>query len=103
VGREKVTHCRLVPTRLFRVLEQPRLREVDLSSLQTIGYGSAPMPQERIERLHEVFGSILMQAYGMTEVSSITTVFSKQDHVEALKPDPWRLPASAPPPLRTTP
>jgi acyl-CoA synthetase (AMP-forming)/AMP-acid ligase II len=91
VVREKVTHCHLVPTMLFRVLEHPRLREVDLSSLQTIGYGSAPMPQERIERLHEVFGSILMQAYGMTEVSSITTVFSKQDHVEALRNNPERL------------
>jgi acyl-CoA synthetase (AMP-forming)/AMP-acid ligase II len=91
VVREKVTHCHLVPTMLFRVLEHPKVREVDLSSLQTIGYGSAPMPQERIERLHEVFGSVLMQAYGMTEVSSITTIFSKQDHVEALKGNPERL------------
>jgi acyl-CoA synthetase (AMP-forming)/AMP-acid ligase II len=91
VVREKVTHCHLVPTMLFRVLEHPRLREVDLSSLQTIGYGSAPMPQERIERLHEVFGNVLMQAYGMTEVSSITTIFSKQQHVEALQGNPDRL------------
>lgn len=91
VVREKITHCHLVPTMLFRVLEHPGLRSFDLSSLQTIGYGSAPMPQERIERLHEVFGSVLMQAYGMTEVSSIAVVFSKQAHQEALLTNPERL------------
>lgn len=91
VVKERITHCHLVPTMLFRVLEHPRLREFDLSSLQTIGYGSAPMPQERIERLHEVFGSVLMQAYGMTEVSSIAVVFSKQAHLDALRDNPDRL------------
>jgi len=91
VVRERVTHCHLVPTMLFRVLEHPGLRSFDLSSLQTIGYGSAPMPQERIESLHKVFGNVLMQAYGMTEVSSIAAVFSKQAHVEALQSNPNRL------------
>ena len=49
------------------------------------------MPQERIESLHKVFGNVLMQAYGMTEVSSIAAVFSKQAHVEALQSNPSRL------------
>jgi acyl-CoA synthetase (AMP-forming)/AMP-acid ligase II len=91
VQAERITHCHLVPTMLFRVLEYERLAEFDLSSLQTIGYGSAPMPRERVERLSQVFGDILIQGYGMTEVTSLATVLSKQEHAEALAGDSARL------------
>jgi acyl-CoA synthetase (AMP-forming)/AMP-acid ligase II len=84
VERERVTHCHLVPTMLFRVLESPKLATTDHSSLQTIGYGSAPMPTERVERLMEVFGNILIQGYGMTEVSSIAAILDKKDHLDAI-------------------
>ena len=47
----------------------------------TIGYGSAPMPTERIERLQEIFGNVLIQGYGMTEISSIAAYLDKVDHV----------------------
>ena len=90
---EKISHCHLVPTMLFRVLECERLGDFDLSSLRTIGYGSAPMPRERVERLSEVFGEILLQGYGMTEVSSIATILTKADHVAALAGDGSRLAA----------
>ena len=85
VEREKVTHCHLVPTMLFRVLESARLPSTDVSSLRTIGYGSAPMPTERVERLMEVFGNILIQGYGMTEVSSIAAILDKKDHLDAIR------------------
>ena len=53
----------------------------------TIGYGSAPMPTERIERLQQVFGNVLIQGYGMTEISSIAAYLDKQDHLEGMKGD----------------
>jgi acyl-CoA synthetase (AMP-forming)/AMP-acid ligase II len=83
VETERITHSHLVPTMLFRVLESPRLRTTDTSSIVTIGYGSAPMPTERIERLQEVFGNVLIQGYGMTEISSIAAYLDKRDHREA--------------------
>ncbi|MBU1359008.1 MAG: long-chain-fatty-acid--CoA ligase [Gammaproteobacteria bacterium] len=83
VEKERVTHSHLVPTMLFRVLESQRLKSTDISSIVTIGYGSAPMPTERIERLQEVFGNVLIQGYGMTEISSIAAYLDKQDHREA--------------------
>ena len=49
------------------------------------------MPRERVERLSEVFGNILVQGYGMTEVSSLATVLSKADHAAALAGDGRRL------------
>jgi fatty-acyl-CoA synthase/long-chain acyl-CoA synthetase len=91
VEKERVTHCHLVPTMLFRVLESPRLASTDHSSLRTIGYGSAPMPTERVERLLQVFGNILIQGYGMTEISSVAAYLDKQDHLEAIKGDRTRL------------
>ena len=83
VQTERITHSHLVPTMLFRVLESPLLRATDTSSIVTIGYGSAPMPTERIERLQAVFGNVLIQGYGMTEISSIAAYLDKTDHLEA--------------------
>ena len=93
VEQERVTHSHLVPTMLFRVLECPRLRATDTSSIVTIGYGSAPMPTERIERLQEAFGNVLIQGYGMTEVSSIAAYLDKRDHLEGMQGDRARLSA----------
>ena len=84
VEKERVTHSHLVPTMLFRVLESPRLRSTDTSSIVTIGYGSAPMPTERIERLQQVFGNVLIQGYGMTEISSIAAYLDKKDHLRGI-------------------
>lgn len=91
VQEERITHSHLVPTMLFRVLEHPLLKEADVGSIVTIGYGSAPMPTERIERLHEAFGNVLIQGYGMTEVSSIAAYLDKQDHLEGMRGDRARL------------
>lgn len=91
VQSHQITHCALVPTMLFRILEHPRLREFDLSCLKTLGYGSAPMPRERVERLAEVFGDILVQGYGMTEVACLATFLTKRDHAEALARNPKRI------------
>ncbi len=85
VEKERITHSHLVPTMLFRVLESPRLRAADTSSIVTIGYGSAPMPTERVERLQQIFGNVLIQGYGMTEISSIAAYLDKQDHLEGMK------------------
>jgi acyl-CoA synthetase (AMP-forming)/AMP-acid ligase II len=85
VEKERITHSHLVPTMLFRVLEHPRLRSTDTSSIVTIGYGSAPMPSERVERLYEMFGNVLIQGYGMTEVASVAAYLDKNDHLEAMQ------------------
>ncbi|VWX61865.1 conserved hypothetical protein [Burkholderiales bacterium 8X] len=87
VEKERITHSHLVPTMLFRVLESQRLGSTDTDSIVTIGYGSAPMPTERIERLQEVFGNVLIQGYGMTEVSSIAAYLDKQDHLDGMGGD----------------
>jgi acyl-CoA synthetase (AMP-forming)/AMP-acid ligase II len=46
------------------------------------------MPPERIKQALQVFGPVLIQAYGQTETTSKITYLSKEDHLLALGGDP---------------
>lgn len=87
VERHRVTHCQLVPTMLFRLLDHPDRDRYDLSSLVTIGYASAPIPPDRVREALDAFGPKLLQMYGMTETTSLATVLSPADHVRAADGD----------------
>lgn len=57
------------PTFLNLFLISGVWQERDLSSLKVIAYGTEPMPQSTLERLHEVFPEVaLVQTYGMSEL-----------------------------------
>lgn len=88
VDRRRVTHCQLVPTMLFRLLDHPHREDFDLSSLRCIGYASAPIPPERVRQVLETFGPILVQMFGMTETTSHATILSKADHIRAASGEP---------------
>ena len=80
VQRERVTHAFVVPTMLKRIMDYPYLDRFDLSSLQLITYGAAPMPFEVVCRAIEVFSCGLMNAYGQTESTSSLTYLGPDDH-----------------------
>jgi acyl-CoA synthetase (AMP-forming)/AMP-acid ligase II len=82
VREHGATHTYLVPTMLFRLLEAG-VGPDDIPTLQTIGYGAAPCPPDRIKQLVERFGPRFTQLYGMAEVASIGTMLRKQDHARA--------------------
>lgn len=81
VEQERVTHVFLVPTMLARLIECD-LSSRDLSSLEVITYGAAPMPPAIIRRAIELFPSSVgfSQAYGQTETTSTVTVLTPEDH-----------------------
>jgi len=83
VRRQRATHTYLVPTMLFRLLEAGVDGDA-VPTLQTIGYGAAPIPPERVRELLDRFGPIFTQLYGMAEVASIGTMLRKTDHALAL-------------------
>jgi acyl-CoA synthetase (AMP-forming)/AMP-acid ligase II len=80
VQRERVTHAFVVPTMLKRLMDHPSFENYDLSSLQLITYGAAPMPYEVVCRAIEVFDCGLMNAYGQTESTSSLTYLGPEDH-----------------------
>ena len=83
VERERATHCFLVPTLAYRLLELPEAEEADLSSLRSASYSAAPMAPAKTKKLIEKFGPIFFQAYGSTENLAVATSLTKKDHVEA--------------------
>lgn len=76
--RASVLH--LVPTMLYALLDHPRTRKADLSSLKSIMYGASPASPTRIREAMAVFGPILCQGYGQTEAPSCITVLRQSDH-----------------------
>jgi acyl-CoA synthetase (AMP-forming)/AMP-acid ligase II len=87
VARHQVTHTYLVPTMLFRLLEQVPTAE-RLQSMVTLGYGAAPIPPDRLRELVERYGPIFNQLYGMVEIASIGTMLRKEDHRRGLETKP---------------
>jgi len=80
IERERVTHAMLVPTILYRLLEMPEAKAADLSSLQNMFYGAAPMSPSKLKLLQQKFGNIFIQIYGSTEHICLALSLSKADH-----------------------
>ncbi len=90
-NRLGVTHSQVVPTMLYRVLEVARRSGQAMPAMRRLGYGSAPVPPERVKELVEVFGNIFIQLYGMIEVAAIGTMLRPEDHARALGGEPGLL------------
>ena len=81
VESERVTRAMVVPTMLKMLMDHPEFRRHDLSSLEVITYGAAPMPLEVIRRAIKAFpGASFINAYGQTETAATITSLSPEDH-----------------------
>lgn len=80
IGRHAVTHSFLVPTVISMLAEHPMLAAADLSSLQRIAYGGAPMTETALLRAIDVFGCDFMGVYGMTETAGTVVTLDPADH-----------------------
>lgn len=82
VQERKVTHAFLVPSMVSLVLRHPDFDKYDLSSLQMVTYGAAPMPPAVLESMLERFPKTVSfsAAYGQTETNSTVAVLGPDDH-----------------------
>ena len=85
VERERATHAFVVPTMINTVLALPDSRAFDLSSLQQLIYGAAPMSPSRIREAWELFGPVLSQGYGCGETTSGVLFLTTEDHRRAIQ------------------
>ena len=65
---------------LKRVMEADDFNNYDISSLQLITYGAAPMPYEVVRQAIDTFECGLMNAYGQTESTSTMSYLGPDDH-----------------------
>ncbi|HEY8524479.1 MAG TPA: long-chain-fatty-acid--CoA ligase [Acidimicrobiales bacterium] len=81
IARHRVTTAALVPTKIQMLVDHPDRSRYDLSSVRAILYGASPISGALLERAVEAFPeAALTQAYGMTELSPITTLLTPDDH-----------------------
>ena len=82
VERERANRAMMVPTMLKQLLDHPEFHRHDLSSLEVITYGAAPMPLEVIKRAIQALpGTRFINAFGQTETASTITMLPPEDHV----------------------
>jgi len=81
VQQERVTTFNLVPTMATMLLQEPRLKEYDLSSLRLIHMGGSAMPKALLRELKERIGCEVSCGYGLTEASPVLTVALMKSHL----------------------
>nr|WP_238344384.1 long-chain-fatty-acid--CoA ligase [Ramlibacter lithotrophicus] len=80
IERERVTFMFTVPTVLYQLLDQPDLPLRDITSLQRVQYGAAPITGSRLHQAMRVFGQRLQHSYGMTEGTSHVSILLGAGH-----------------------
>ena len=80
IEKYRVNFMFTVPTVLYAMLDAPDRPQRDLSSLQTLEYGAAPIVGPRLESALAILGDRLLHAFGMTEVTSHASMLGKKDH-----------------------
>lgn len=70
----------LVPTALYKLLDDPGTRAVDWSRMTSMVYSAGPTVVPRIEQAIGTFGPCLVQMYGQTEAPGALLVLTQDDH-----------------------
>ncbi|SDK95776.1 long-chain acyl-CoA synthetase [Maridesulfovibrio ferrireducens] len=60
------------PSLYISLLQQKELAKFDIASIKYCLSGSSPMPVEAIQQFNSVFGSTIVEGYGLTEASPVT-------------------------------
>ncbi|WP_070121734.1 long-chain-fatty-acid--CoA ligase [Bacillus marinisedimentorum] len=72
IQKQKPTIFPGAPTIYIALLNHPKIKNYDLSSIDSCISGSAPLPVEVQEKFEAVTGGKLVEGYGLTEASPVT-------------------------------
>ena len=84
IEEQKVTTCFAVPTMLFNLLEVLEQNPRDMSSLEVITTGGAPVPPDLVRRVRERLGCHLLSAFGQTEHSPMISLNPVESTIEQI-------------------
>ncbi len=80
VQRHSVTHGFFVPAVIQTIIAAPEVETADLSSLELVVYGAAPIGNAVLRKAIAVLGCSFMQNYGMTETAGTVVALPPSDH-----------------------
>jgi acyl-CoA synthetase (AMP-forming)/AMP-acid ligase II len=75
-----ITHTFLPPTLIYMLLDHPGLPGTDLSSLQCLWYGAAPMSASRLAEALDRIGPVMGQLFGQTEAPMMVSTLAPAEH-----------------------
>jgi len=84
IQQHRVTHTFLPPTLIYMLLGHPALDATDLSSLQCLWYGAAPISADRLEEAITRIGPVMGQLFGQSEAPMMVSTLAPAEH---LRPD----------------
>ncbi|MCW2784768.1 MAG: acyl-CoA synthetase [Marmoricola sp.] len=87
VQTHRINYVFTIPTLLYALMDHGHIDGYDLSSLETVVYGASPMSPSRIEEAIKAFGPKLLQAYGQTECTGMSTTLLPHEHDPADRPE----------------
>jgi acyl-CoA synthetase (AMP-forming)/AMP-acid ligase II len=82
VERERCTTTLLVPTMIQMIVHHPAAATADVSSLRGVFYGASPISEQTMTEARALWGDVLYQGYGQSEVAVLTTL-GPRDHIPA--------------------
>jgi fatty-acyl-CoA synthase len=85
VQKHKVSLLFLPPTVIYMLMNHPRVKETDFSSLRYLMSAAAPFATEKIAQAHKTFGPVICQSFGQTESGFPLTFMSPAAVTAALK------------------
>lgn len=74
IQEHKITYTYLAPPVVLHLAKNQIVADYDLSSLNMITSGAAPLTKELINAEHERLGVEVKQAYGLSETSPVTHI-----------------------------
>jgi len=74
ISRKRVTRFAGVPTMYAALVNHPRLKEFDITSLRRCGSGGAPCPIDVLQRFKSLTGITPKEGYGLTETAPLATL-----------------------------
>jgi acyl-CoA synthetase (AMP-forming)/AMP-acid ligase II len=81
IQKHRPTMMLLVPAMVQMLVDHPKLGDYDLSSIENLGYGAAPISEALLGRAMAAFPNArFMQGYGMTELAPSATILTGEDH-----------------------
>jgi fatty-acyl-CoA synthase len=97
VERHRITATMLVPVMLYFLLDAPRAKNADMSSMESIFYGASPMSPARLRQAIELWGPVFYQFFGQSEAPMVVANMRRLEHdlskPERLgacgRPSPW--------------
>ena len=74
IARKKITAFPAVPTMYTALVNHPKVKEFDLSSVAMWSSGGAPLPMEVLQRFKGLTGHSPREGYGLTETAPLGTM-----------------------------